>query len=127
MKRRDKNHPSMEPEETGLSPDTVSALRRMVQSERSASMMSMPTERVMRAVKAAYSSKRRQAFLERELVSWFRPVVGAGLVVILALAFYNFDQSRENDHHQTPTEMVLGLHPVTVAAAYDLEFDHHED
>ena len=127
MKRKDENHLSMEPEETGLSPDTVSALQRMVQTERSASMMSMTTERVMRAVKAGYSSKRREAYLERELISWFRPVVGAGLVVILALAFYNVDKSRENDHHQTPAEMVLGLHPVTVAAAYDLEFDHHED
>lgn len=127
MKRTDQHQSSHPREDAGLSPDTVSALRRMVQSERSVSMMSMPTERVMRAVKAASSRKRREAYLEHELISWFRPVVAAGLVVILALAFYNFDLSRENDHNQTATEMVLGLHPVTVAAAYDLEFDHHQD
>ena len=90
-------------------------------------MMSMPTERVMRAVKAASSRKRREAYLERELISWFRPVFAAGLLVILALAFYNIDSSRENDYVQTPTERVLGLQPVTVVTAYDLEFDHHED
>jgi len=127
MKQRNPNQSSRGREEAGLSPDTVSALRRMVQSERSASMMSMPTERVMRAVKAASSRKRREAYLERELISWFRPVFAAGLLVILALAFYNIDSSRENDYVQTPTEMVLGLQPVTVVTAYDLEFDHHED
>lgn len=127
MKQRNPNQSSRGREEAGLSPDTVSALRRMVQSERSASMMSMPTERVMRAVKAASSRKRREAYLERELISWFRPVFAAGLLVILALAFYNIDSSRENDYVQTPTERVLGLQPVTVVTAYDLEFDHHED
>ena len=127
MKRIDPHHSSHRREETDLSPDTVTALRRMVQAERSASMMSMPTERVMRAVKAASSRSRREAYLERELISWFRPVFAAGLLVILALAFYNVDQSRDNEHHQSPAEMVLGLEPVTVVTAYDLEFDHHED
>ena len=127
MKKRNPNHSSRGREEAGLSPDTVSALRRMVQSERSASMMSMSTERVMRAVKAASTGKHREAYLERELISWFRPVFAAGLLVILALAFYNVDQSRDNEHHQSPAEMVLGLEPVTVVTAYDLEFDHHED
>lgn len=127
MTKRTPNPSSHGHEEAGLSPDTVSALRRMVQSERSASMMSMPTERVMRAVKASSSRKRREAYLERELISWSRPVVAAGLLVILALAFYNIDMSRENDYVQTPAERVLGLQPVTVVTAYDLEFDHHED
>jgi len=127
MNRRIQHQPSENQEGSGLPRVTVNALRRMVHSERSAYMMSMPAERVMRAVKAASSRKRRDAYLERQLISWFRPVMAAGLLVILMLAFYNFDLSRENDVHQTPAEMVLGLHPVTVAAAYDLEFDHHQD
>lgn len=105
--------------------EVVSSLRRMVEAERERSMMSMPSERVMRAVRAAASAY-KESFLERELVSWFRPVMALGVIIILALAAYNFDLSRNNDHNQTATEMVLGLHPVTVAAAYDIEFDHHD-
>lgn len=104
----------------------IHSLRDMVETERSVSMMSMPAERVMRAVKAA--RKRGSVvedFLERELLSWFRPVVAAGLVVILALAAYNFEMSKQNDYDQTATEMVLGLHPVTVATAFDINFDSH--
>lgn len=108
-----------------LSPDLVNDLRRMVDVERGRSMMSMPTERVMRAIRASIAAQ-RVAFLERELVSWFRPVLALGVMVIMMLAVYNFDLSRQNDHPQTPAEMVLGLQPVTVAAAYDIEFDHHD-
>lgn len=108
-----------------LSSDLVNDLRRMVDVERDRSMMSMPTERVMRAIRASIAAQ-RVAFLERELVSWFRPVLALGVMVIMMLAVYNFDLSRQNDHPQTPAEMVLGLQPVTVAAAYDIEFDHHD-
>ncbi len=109
----------------GLSPDLVNNLRRMVDDERARSMMSMPSERVMRAIRASIAAQ-RVTFLERELVSWFRPVLALGVMVIMMLAVYNFDLSRQNDHPQTPAEMVLGLQPVTVAAAYDIEFDHHD-
>ncbi len=125
MKNNKNNDQSTGRREHGLPQDVVTSLRRMVEVERSASMMSMPTERVMRAVRAA-ASPYKESFLERELISWFRPVMALGMIIILALAVYNFDLSRQNDHDQTTTEMVLGLHPVTVAAAYDIEFDHHE-
>lgn len=109
----------------GLSEDLVHSLRHMVESERSASMMSMPTERVLRAVRAAGMSPNRvEEFLERELLSWFRPVFVAGLLVIFALAAYNVELSQKNDYEQSTAEMVLGLQPVTVAVAYDIEFDH---
>lgn len=108
-----------------LSSDLVNDLRRMVDVERDRSMMSMPTERVMRAIRASIAAQ-RVTFLERELVSWFRPVLALGVMVIMMLAVYNFDLSRQNDHSQTPAEMVLGLQPITVAAAYDIEFDHHD-
>ncbi len=126
MKKHKHTYSSQPSEEHGLSADVVQSLRKMVDAERQSSMMSMPEERVMRAVRAA--SRRHvdgTEVIERELISWFRPVVVAGLVVIMALAFYNFDLARNNDHHQTATEMVLGLHPVTVASAYDLNFDSH--
>ena len=104
----------------------IHSLRDMVERERSVSMMSMPAERVMRAVKAAgQRGSVVEDFLERELLSWFRPVVAAGLLIILALAAYNVEMSKQNDYDQTATEMVLGLHPVTVATAYDISFENH--
>jgi hypothetical protein len=112
--------------ELGLSEDLVHSLRHMVESERSASMLSMPTERVLRAVRAAgVQPGRVEEFLERELLSWFRPVFVAGVLIIIALAAYNVELSRSNDYEQSATEMVLGLQPVTVVVAYDIDFDHH--
>ena len=125
MKKKMHTMPDNHSEQHGMPQEVVTSLRRMVETERQSSMMSMPTERVMRAVRSAVSM-RKESFLERELISWFRPVVALGMVVILALVVYNFDMSRQNDQAQTTTEMVFGLHPVTVAAAYDIEFDHHE-
>jgi hypothetical protein len=122
--RNDVNTRKNDPDQ-GLSPDLVNDLRRMVEAERARSMMSMPSERVMRAIRATVAVQ-RATFVERELVSWFRPVLALGVMVIMMLAVYNFDLSRQNDHPQTPAEMVLGLQPVTVAAAYDIEFDHHD-
>lgn len=125
MKNKMHDNLSNHDAEHELPQEVVSSLRRMVNVERERSMMSMPTERVMRAVRAS-ASMYKESFIERELASWFRPVMALGMVIILALAVYNFDLSRQNDHIQTTTEMVLGLHPVTVAAAYDIEFDHHD-
>ncbi|MDA0379257.1 MAG: hypothetical protein O3C45_05140 [Bacteroidetes bacterium] len=119
------NQPS-EIQDLGLSEDLIHSLRNMVESERSASMMSMPAERVMRALRAAgVRPGRVEEFLERELLSWFRPVFVAALLLIAVLAAYNVELSLQNDYDQTATEMVLGLQPVTVAAAYDIDFDHH--
>lgn len=109
-----------------MSEDLVHSLRHMVEAERNASMMSMPTERVLRAVRAAgFRPGRVEEFLERELLSWFRPVFVAGLLIIVALAAYNIELSQNNDYEQSATEMVLGLQPVTLASAYDIDFDHH--
>jgi len=99
------------------------SLQGMVEDERARSMKTMPAERIMRAVRASKASASQ--VLEQELVSWFRPVIAAGLLVVMMLAAYNFELSRRNDAHQTTTEMVLGLHPVTVADAYPIDFDGH--
>lgn len=125
MKHTTNHSPHREP---GVdAPDVlVSSLRALVDQERAVSMMTMPTERVMRAVRAAKQSGTRvEHWFERELLSWFKPVVVAGALVIMALAAFNFDLSRQNDFNQSTTEMVLGLQPVTVASAYDLSFEGH--
>ncbi|MDA0684364.1 MAG: hypothetical protein O2797_02625 [Bacteroidetes bacterium] len=104
----------------------VSSLRELVEHERAVSMMTMPTERVMRAVKLAQAGGNRiESWLESELLSWFKPVFVAGAIVILGLAAFNFELSQQNDFNQSTTEMVLGLQPVTVASAYDLSFEDH--
>lgn len=110
----------------GLSPDIIDSIQEMVAIERDQSLSSMPTERVMRAIKrVSMSESTMDDWLSHELFSWFRPVVATGLFVIALLAAYNFEISKTNDYNQSTTEMVLGLHPVTVNAAYDLTFDDH--
>ena len=99
-------------------------LRMLVHEERDETMMSMPTERVMRALGASRSWKKENV-LSLELVSWFRPVVLAGSFVILMLIAYNVKLSSTNDYDQSPTEMLLGLPPVTVASAYELSIEEH--
>ena len=126
MKKSTSTNDRNDLQDLGLSEDLVHSLRHMVESERAASMMSMPTERVLRAVRAAgIRPGRVEEFLERELLSWFRPVFVAGLLIIVALAAYNIELSQNNDYEQSATEMVLGLQPVTLASAYDIDFDHH--
>ena len=126
MKKSTSTNDRNDLQDLGLSEVLVHSLRHMVEAERNASMMSMPTERVLRAVRAAgFRPGRVEEFLERELLSWFRPVFVAGLLIIVALAAYNIELSQNNDYEQSATEMVLGLQPVTLASAYDIDFDHH--
>mgnify|MGYP006919629298 CR=1 FL=1 len=108
-----------------LSESFVHELRHLVETERHETMMSMPTERVMRALRRPKSWNSEEMWLT-ELVSWFRPVFVAGLFVVLALAFYNVRLlSEENEYQQSAAEMVFGLPPVTVASAYDINLEYH--
>ncbi len=110
----------------GVSPEFVDSIRSLIESERNASMMSMPTERIVRAVRRSTGrSWSNGDSLSVELMSWFRPVFVAGMLLIFAMAAYNFRMSRTNEFAQSTTEMVLGLHPVTVAAAYDPTIEDH--
>ena len=82
------------------------------------------TDNILRAVRP--STERMRSFDELwsgALVSWFRPVVVAGLLLIVLLAAYNARQTSPEIAGLTTTERVLGLHPVTVASAYDLELN----
>ncbi len=100
------------------------SLRGMVAGESEHVRHSMLTDNILRAVRP--NSGRMRSFDELwsgALVSWFRPVVVAGLLLILLLAAYNARQTSSETADLTTTERVLGLHPVTVASAYDLELD----
>ena len=101
-------------------------LRSLVTTERDEAMMSMPTDRVMRALKRASTWKKEEVWFN-DLFSWFRPVFAAGVFVIIVLAVYNvrLATSSGGDFEQTATEKVLGLPPITVASAYDFTLDDH--
>ena len=107
-------------------PDSlVKELRNLVQTERDQTMMSMPEDRVMRALKRVALGRKEELWIG-ELVSWFRPVFIAGLLVIVTLAFYNVNLlSADNENQQTAAEMVLGLPPITVASPYHINLEDH--
>ncbi|MDA1028168.1 MAG: hypothetical protein O3B41_03835 [Bacteroidetes bacterium] len=110
---------------SSLSDAFVHELRHLVETERNETMMSMPAERVMRALRRPQSWNTEEVWLA-ELFSWFRPVFVAGLFVVIALAFYNIQLlSNENEFEQSAAEMVFGLPPVTLASAYDIHLDDH--
>ncbi len=111
---------------SSLSDSFVHELRDLVVNERDETMMSMPADRVMRALRKSSSWNTEEIWL-KELITLFRPVFVAGLFVIVALAFYNVRLiSDDNEFQQSAAEMVLGLPPITVASAYDLTIeDHH--
>ena len=54
------------------------------------------------------------------LLRLFRPVAVAGLLLILGFATYNVTLSGDYEAQASTTEAVLGLPPVTLATAYDL-------
>ena len=99
-------------------------LRALVHQEREATMMSMPTERVMRSI-ARSRSWSRENVVSLELLNWFRPVAFAGTLAILMLVVYNVRLSSTNELEQSTTEMMLGLPPVTVNTAYHLSIEDH--
>ncbi len=55
------------------------------------------------------------------LLRLFRPVAVAGLLLILGFATYNVTLSDEYEAEASTTEAVLGLPPVSLATAYDLD------
>ena len=100
------------------------SLRDMVSSESERVPHTMITNNILRAVRTTPSSMTALDELwSRALVSWFRPVVVAAVLLILLLAAYNVRQTSSESVGLTTTERVLGLHPVTVASAYDYELE----
>ena len=71
-------------------------LRNLVQQERDETVMSMPTERVMRALRANQTWQRENV-ISLELLSWFRPVMWAGSLAIVLLLAYNAKLSSSSE------------------------------
>ena len=121
MKNQNHLH-RIEPERipTGLSDE----MQRLVDREREQTMLSMPTERVMRAISRS-RSWRREHVLSSELINWFRPVALVGSMAVILMMLYNLQISSTLDYDQSAAEAVFGLPPVTVASAYHLSIDDH--
>jgi hypothetical protein len=117
---RDPDDLLMDPEWSHLQ----ESLRDMVSSESEHVEHALITNNILRAVRKVPSGMPSLDDLwERALVSWFRPVVVAAVLLILLLAAYNVRQTSSDALELTTTERILGLHPVTVASAYDVELE----
>ncbi|GIV62154.1 hypothetical protein GQ464_016835 [Rhodocaloribacter litoris] len=77
------------------------------------------TDRLMRRLQPVASRSREEAFAAA-LATLFRPVLVASLALIMVLAAYNLT-FRADDAEQPAAEAVLGLPPVTLTAAYELD------
>lgn len=110
MKNFDDNH--------GLD-DLSRALRSMAETERDRSVRPMIEDRIMRSIDTSHSAGWTPADLVAgQLLRWFRPVVAAGLLLIILLAGFNLMSSIEGD---TAADRLLGLPSVTVASVYDVD------
>ena len=82
------------------------------------------TDRLMRRLTPAPQRLAAEASDEEYfslLLRLFRPVVAAGLLLILGFAPYNVTLSSDYETRPSTTEAVLGLPPVTLATAHDLD------
>ena len=110
MKNLDDNH--------GL--DGLSqALRSMAETERDRSVRPMIADRIMRSIDASRPAPwTPMDVMAGQLLRWFRPVVAAGILLIILLAGFNLMSSIEGD---TAADRLLGLPSVTVASVYDMD------
>ena len=96
------------------------ALRSMVAGE---SRLVRPQHLTDQIVLAVRPSERRITTFDDLwsglLVSWFRPVMIVGMLLIGLLAVYNVTQGRQGVLERSTTERMLGLHNVTVVSLYD--------
>ena len=100
------------------------SLRKMVAGESEHVHHSVLTDNILRAVRPKTGGMRSfDELWSGTLLAWFRPVVVAGILLIFLLAAYNAQKTSPVMAELTTTQRVLGLHPVTVASAYDREFD----
>ena len=82
------------------------------------------TNQIMRAVRrSAIRGWRFEDLWAGFHVSWFRPVMVGCMVLALVLLAYNAGRTHSGFEQLTTTERVLGLHPVTVATAFDLDLE----
>lgn len=100
------------------------SLRDMVDGESENVRPEFMTDNILRAVRSSASGRTWLDEVLADVVgSWFRPVVLAGILLILMLAAYNAQHVASDLVDRSTTERVLGLHPITVASAYDLDLE----
>ncbi len=100
------------------------SLRAMVADESEHVREEFLTDNILRAVRV--SSNQRSWFDELwtdVIRSQLRPLVVAGILLVFLLAAYNAQQVSSDLVDRSITERVFGLHPFTVASAYDLDLE----
>lgn len=109
-------------DDSGFDPDLQTRLIAMIDRENEDVVPAILTERIIRAVRHQRSSVWRFEDLWSGIrIAWFRPAFVLGVALVLLLAFFNARQAHFEESERSATEVVLGLHPVTLAAAYDDE------
>lgn len=104
----------------------ANALSAMVERERSRSLAPMAADRIVRAARnqGLIGLERPDSFVQG-ILGWSRPVVAICLTILVLLVAYNIRLSTELPGMDTPTARVLGLPSVTLALAFDPDFEEH--
>ena len=80
------------------------------------------TGNIIRAVRGSASPAfRLEDVWIGALLAWFRPVAALGSLIVLLLVAYNLGRSQTTSLELSTTERIFGVHPVTLATAYDLD------
>ncbi len=77
-------------------------------------------DRVVRRLRTPQTAPAGEEVISGMLSGLFRPFIAFAMVLILALALYNF-VTHDYDVKRSAAEAVFGLPPVTLATAYDLQ------
>ena len=100
-------------------------LRTSVRTHSTEALRPFFADRLMRRINArcaVHNTFSPEEEFFRNLAKLFRPIAIASVIIILSLATYNFALSTAYEVSPSPTEAVLGLPPVDLATAYDLDF-----
>ena len=113
-----------ESEWTQLQESLQASLQEMVADESEHVRHEFLTDNILRAVRTSSVSR---SWIDETwpglMRSWVRPLVVVGMLMVFLLAAYNARQVSSDLGDRSATERVFGLHPVTVAAAYDLDLE----
>lgn len=105
-------------------------LAEMVDQERKKAVRPMLADRIVRTAREqglVGLGARRSAFEDMTfgILGWFRPVVAICLLVLALLIAYNIRLTTSLPGMDSPTDRLLGLPSVSVAVAYDPDFEDH--
>ncbi|MEQ9103963.1 MAG: hypothetical protein RIE53_04635 [Rhodothermales bacterium] len=102
----------------------------MVEQERKEALRPMLADRIVRKAREqglVGQKASRGAFDDMTfgILGWFRPVVAACLVVLIGLLLYNLRLTTDMPGIDSTADRLLGLPSVTVAVAYNPDFEDH--